>query len=121
MKSLFATIKTIYAQDRRLILWAFGLAMLGMAIVIAAVVNLAPGVADGTIVRYSDSGGYEKGEWWEMLSFVLMGLALVVLHPMVAVRVYEKRGGSVAMAFLMISILIGLVVLMTLLRLVGEG
>ncbi len=121
MKSLIATIKTIYAQDRRLILWAFALMTLGLVIVVLTIANLAPGVADGTIVRYSDGGGYEKGEWWQMLSFVLMGLVLAGLHPLVAVRLYEKRGDSVATMFIVASIFLGMVVLMTLLRLVGEG
>ena len=83
--------------------------------------SLAPEGADGTIVRYSDGGGYEKGSWTYMLSFVVMGLILAVLHPLVALRIYEKRGGSVTVVFLVASMILGMVVFMTLQRLVGEG
>jgi len=121
MKSLFESIKTIYFQDRRVILWVMGLFLLGGLIVLMTVMNLAPGVADGMIVRYSDGGGYEKGGWGYMLCFAIMGVVLAVLHPFLAVRVYEKRGGSITVMFIVASMVLALVVLLTLMRLVGES
>jgi len=121
VKSLIETIKNIWVNDRRVMLWLLLLIFMGVALIVVTAVNLAPGVADGVIVRYSDNGGYAKGGWGYMLGFIAMGLVLGVGHALLAVRIYEKRGGSVAVMFIVTSIFLILLVLLMLLRLVGEG
>ena len=121
MKSLIETIKHIYVNDRRLIIWLAMLILTGGLLMTVTAVNLTPGVADGVIVRYSDNGGYAKGGWGYMFGFVVMGLILGVGHALLAIRIYEKRGASVAIMFVIMSILLALLTLLILSRLVGEG
>ena len=121
VKNITDTVKQIYTHDRRVIWWIALLVVMGLAIIITTVWNLEIGVADGMIVRYSDGGGYEKGGWGYMLEFAVMGLILGVAHPLVAIRIYEKRGRATTIMFVVASIVLALAVNLTLMRLVGEA
>ena len=120
MKSFVETVKNIYCNDRRVFAWMVALFLVGVALVLVTMANLAPESADGLIVRYGDSGGYEKGSWTHTLGFGLFGVILAVLHPMFAVRLYERRGGSIAVMFMVVSIAIVLVAMQVLFRVLGE-
>lgn len=120
MKSLIETIKNIYFNDRRILVWVAILLVCSGLLILVTILNLSPEAEDGVIIRYGDSGGYEKGNWWYMIGFAMMGLVTGVLHPLFSVRIYEKRGASVAIMFLAISIMMVSLLSLVLMRLLGE-
>ena len=69
----------------------------------------------------SNSGGYHDGSWQAMLVYPLFALIFGVLHNIVALRIYRKKGEKVANVFVTTTIALILLSLLTLWRLLGEG
>lgn len=73
------------------------------------------------LVEMRTAGGYRDGSWVDMLAFPLLAIVLGVVHNFIAVRMFVKRGDSVAKAFVLISIGVALSAILVLVRLLGEG
>jgi len=86
-------------------------------------------VSYGDIGRYqggewssmSNSGGYHDGAWHAMLVYPLFALIFGVLHNVIALRLYRKKGDKVASVFLVVTIAVILFAILILWRLLGEG
>lgn len=87
---------------------------------VLTVMNLRVG---STMVKigYSDLAGYEDGKWYYMFVFAALGGVLGVMHNLITVRIYEKKGASAAMLFLAMSLGIAIGAIMYLAKLLGEG
>ena len=70
---------------------------------------------------YSDISGYHDGVWTDMLAFPLLGLILGVLHNIIAVNVFYKRGAGMAKFFLIATTALIAGGIIVLIRLSGEG
>ncbi len=80
------------------------------------------------IVGYGDvygeiaglSGGYRRDNWLNMLAFPLLAVIFGVVHNVLALRIYRKYGKSMAMVFVVGTMLLLIGIIVTLLRVTGE-
>jgi hypothetical protein len=123
MKNLVTVVGKIYREDRGVLVMMILVFLVGMGLVLLPVIDLAPSNPK-TWVRYVDVGqdmGYEEGDWWYILGFAVLGLVIGVLHNLIAVRLYQKRGRDMAMLFLGVSVGIAVLAILYLLKILGEG
>ncbi len=113
MKSLKETIKQIYKEDKGLLICMVITLILGVFLFVYSILILDP---DGSVLRigYDDiSRGYRNGAWNAMLVYPIAAVIFGVLHNMLAVRIFEKKGRGAAIVFL--GLTIGIMIAMTLL------
>ena len=120
IKKLKEDFLTIARRRPGLLASMIALAVLSLALLIFALLQLAPGDIT-TTVGYGDIGGYRAGSWVETFSFVGLALIWGVLHNLIAVRLYGERGVTSAKQFVRFSLVLVLAAFVVLLRLVGRG
>jgi hypothetical protein len=134
MKDLSENLKKIYTGEKPLLVLMAILLVTSIALLIFSIVNLKPGatvvkVGYGDIGRYqggewssmANSGGYYDASWTEMLAFPALALIFGLLHNLLAVKLYSKKGTGVAQVFVIYSICLALATFVVLTRLLGEG
>ena len=134
MKDLSENLKKIYTGEKPLLVLMAILLVTSIALLIFSIVNLKPGatvvkVGYGDIGRYqggewssmANSGGYYDASWTEMLAFPALALIFGLLHNLLAVKLYSKKGAGVAQVFVIYSICLALAIFVVLSRLLGEG
>lgn len=110
----------IYQTERGiLILMIFNL-LLSIALIIFSIVSLNPNAAVIKI-GYGDIGGYRDGTWVDMLAFPLLALIFGLLHDLLAIRIFRKRGSGMAKFFLLVTTMLILGTFLVLIRALGEG
>ena len=114
MKSLKETIKKIHKEDKGLLAFMIITLVLSVFLFIYSVLSLRP---DGAVLKvgYDDiSRGYRNGSWEAMLVYPIVAVVLGVLHNLIAIRLFDKKGGGTAKLFLgiTVSLVIGAFVLM---------
>ena len=116
-----ASFKLIYRDDRRILIAMMFLLVTGGVLFLLPIVNLNAAVSR-TWVRYSDiNSGYAEGSWWYLLCFAVLAVVLSIGHCLIGVRLYAKRGASIAMMFLVVSIAVVLLATAFLLKILGRG
>lgn len=134
MKGFKEALRGIKGEEKGLF-WAMVIML--VLVVIAVIFGLASlkpessvvKVAYGDIGRYqggewssmANSGGYQDGGWMNMLAYPILALVVGVLHNIIAVQMYERKGAGVAKIFVATSIGVLVTVVVVLRRLLGEG
>lgn len=134
MKDLVKDLKEVYVKHRSVFTLMAVMTIFSIILFIYSIVNLHPNasvvkVSYGDIGRYqggewssmSNSGGYHDGAWHAMLVYPLFALIFGVLHNVIALRLYRKKGDKVASIFLVVTIAVILFAILILWRLLGEG
>jgi len=134
MKDLVKDLKEVYVKHRSMFTLMVVMVVFSIILFIYSMANLHPNasvvkVSYGDIGRYqggewssmSNSGGYHDGTWQTMLVYPLFALIFGVLHNVIALRIYRKKGDKVASVFLAVTIAMILFTTLTLWRLLGEG
>ena len=134
MKNLKEDFLTIYREERGLFWMMVALAGMALVLLIFSLITLSPSsaivkVGYGDIGSFAGedltemrtAGGYRDGSWGSMFSFTLLTLIIGVMHNLIAVRLYKRRGEATARAFVGVSMMILLGVFIVLVRLLGEG
>ena len=134
MTTMRESLKEI-AKKEHGVLWL--MVLLGLSAIVLLIYSLLSlnvsssvvKVGYGDIGRYqggewssmANSGGYQDGNWIAMLAYPILAVILGVLHNLLAVKLYGKRGAGLTKVFLATSI--GLVVgtFIVLARLSGKG
>lgn len=125
-------MKEIFREHKGLFYRMVALAIVALAFLIFSLFTLSP---SSSVVKtgYSDIGSYESGtsaasaagyrdgSWTGMLAFPILALILGVLHNFIALKLYKRRGESMAKVFVTMSIVVTLIGIITLARLAGEG
>ena len=120
MKTFREDFVALYRKDRiAIILMIFNL-LLSIGLTIFSIINLNPNTAVVKI-GYGDIGGYRDGNWFDLLAFPLLALTFGILHSLLALRIFHKRGNVMAKFFLIITTALILGTLLVLIRLLGEG
>lgn len=110
----------IYQNERGvLILMIFNL-LLSIALIVFSIINLNPN-ASVVKIGYGDIGGYRDGSWVDMLAYPLLALVFGVLHGLLTVRIFHKRGSGMAKFFLIITTVLIFGTFLVLIRALGEG
>jgi len=134
MKDFGKTIKEIYTEHRRLLLWMIMVLLVSVGLFFYGVFSLdssssATKIGYGDIGSYQggdfaemqNAGGYRDGGWMEMMAFPFLALVIGVLHLFITIRLYQKKGESTAEVFIVMSLLVLGGAWITLIRLLGEG
>lgn len=120
MKTFGEDVKDIYANNRSV----FGFIALNLiasiALAVFCFVRLNPSISV-VKVGYSDISGYKDGSWTDLLAFPLIALTLGVLHALIAVKIYHKRGAGMTKFFLFTTFMLIMGGFVVLTRLLGEG
>jgi len=121
VKELLADFRAIYRNDRKVLVMMMILLVAGAILFLLPILNLNPAISK-TWVRYSDiNSGYAEGGWWYLLSFSVLAILMSIGHCLIGAKLYSKRGASVAMMFLMISVAVVLFAIAYLLKILGRG
>lgn len=121
MKEISEDFKAIAKKDRNLFVWMAVNFLLSLWLFLIPFFNLNSGRAK-IWARYSDiDNGYAQSDWWYLLAFSLIAIAMGIGHTLLAARLYTKRGKDIARLFLLISMIILIVGIRFLLNIVGEG
>ncbi len=121
MKELAEDYKAIWKKDRGLLWWMAVNFLLNLWLFLTPIVNLNSS-RPKIWARYSDiSNGYEQSDWWYLISFSIIAVALGVGHTLLCARLFTKRGKDIARLFLGVSMVITIIALRFLMSILGEG
>ena len=120
MKNLKKLLIKIFKEDRAVIYFAIGNFLLSVVLFIVGIVNLDPNSAVVKIA-YGDVGGYVDGKWTDMLAFPALAMLFGIVHNGIFLRLYEKYGKSIAIVFIVLTMLLTVGAMFALFRLLGEG
>ena len=120
MKNFKKTIREIYQNERGLVIVMILNIVLSLVLLAFSLIKLNPNAAVVKI-GYGDIGGYRDGTWMDMLAFPLLATIFGVLHNLLALKIFQKRGGGMTKFFLIITTFLILGSFLVLIRLLGEG
>jgi len=119
MKDIIASIKTIINSDHRVLVAMVALLLSAIAIVSISLANVH--VSNLPIwSRYTSLGAnYYDDQWQYLFVFVAEGIILGIIHNLIALKIYSKKGKQLTIMFICTSIFIALISAITLLRIIG--
>jgi len=119
MKSLKSDFQKIYQNERGILIVMILNFILSIVLMIFSIISLNP---ESAVVKvgYGDIGGYRDGSWIDILAFPLLAIIFGILHSLLAVRIFHKRGSGMAKFFLIITSILILGTFLVLIRLFGE-
>lgn len=127
-------IRDIYKNHRKLFIIMMVLSVLSIGLLVFSLLNLK--ISNTTMhTGYSDIGsyqggdyeetqgssGYISGRWVDMLTFPILAVIFGVMHNLIAIRLYKRRGAASAGAFVVISIIVLISAILVLWRLAQES
>ena len=134
MKNIPENFKKIFESHKGLLLAQMVLLIFSIALLIFTLLNLG---SSAMVVKtsYGDIGGYQGGEWSSMansggyhddafterFAYPILALIFGVLHNLIAIKIFEKKGSGMAFYFILFSIFLVLSTFVVFLRLLGEG
>lgn len=121
MKDLAEDYRAIWKKDRGLLWWMAVNFLLNLWLFLTPIVNLNSSHPK-VWARYSDvSTGYQQSDWWYLISFSIIAVALGIGHTLMSARLFTKRGKDIARLFLGVSVAISIIALRFLMSILGEG
>ncbi|MBO7717954.1 hypothetical protein J6S37_00450 [Candidatus Saccharibacteria bacterium] len=120
MKNFKKTFVKIYSTERGILLIMILNLVLSIVLFAFSLTRLNPNAAVVKI-GYGDIGGYRDGTWADMLVFPLLAILFGILHSLLALKIFQKRGGGMTKFFLIITTVLILGSFLVLVRLLGEG
>lgn len=134
MKNFREYMGEIYRGHKGLLVLMSLLFLMSLVFFVFSLVSLSPGsaivkVGYGDIGSFSGddltgmrlAGGYRDGGWGNMLTFSFLSIIVGVLHNMLAIRIYKRRGEGIAKAFVILSMFVIVGAFIVLTRLLAEG
>ena len=118
MKYFKEDLIKIYQNERGILIIMLLNLLLAIGLFVFAAINLNP---NSTVVKigYGDIGGYRDGSWTNMLMFPILALLFGILHNLLALRIFHKRGGGMTKFFLITTSMLILGTFVVLIRLLG--
>lgn len=120
MKTFKKDFIKIYHSERGILILMIFNFLFSIALLIFSLVQLNP---NSSVIKigYGDIGGYHDGTWVDMLTFPIIAIIFGVLHNLLALRIFHKRGGGMTKFFLITTTALIASTFLVLLRLLGEG
>ena len=120
MKTLKEDIIKAYQSERGIIILIILNFLFSTGLFIFSLANLNP---NSSVVKisYGDIGGYRDGTWFDMLAFPLLAIVFGILHSLLALKIFHKRGGGMAKFFLVTTTALIFGTILVINRLLGEG
>lgn len=72
-------------------------------------------------IGYGDIGGYRDGSWTNQFTFSLAAILFGILHNLLALKIFRKRGAGMAKFFLVTTAMLILGAFVVMFRLLKEG
>lgn len=119
MKNFKSDLIKIYHTERGVLLLMILNFIFALTLLIFAIISINPNIPV-VKVGYGDIGGYRDGGWAELLVFPIFAIIFGVLHNLLALRVFRKRGGGMAKFFLLTTTMLIFGAFLVLVRLLGE-
>ena len=120
MKSLKEDFLNIVRGDKAVLVMMILNLLLAIALLVVSLVKLNPNSAMIKI-GYGDIGGYRDGSWTNQFGFSLAAILFGVLHNLLALRIFHKRGSGMTKFFLITTTLLILGTFVVMFRLLREG
>lgn len=120
MKYLKEDLKNIYHSERWLLVLMGINILLSLVLLIVSIVRFNP---TGAVIKigYGDIGGYRDGASTDMLMFTILSLTFLVFHTLIAMKIFHKRGASMAKLFLTVTTVLIVGTFIVFNRLLGES
>ena len=134
MKNIPENFKKIFESHKGLLMAQAFLLIISITLFIFSLLNLG---SSTTVVKtsYADIGRYQGGEWssmansggyhddtWtERFAYPLFAVIFGILHNLIAIKIFEKKGSGAAGYFVLFSIVLVLATFVVSIRLLGEG
>ena len=120
MKTYIEDFKKIYFEERWMLILIIINFIASIALLVFSIVRLNPNSAVVKI-GYGDIGGYRDGSWTDLLAFPILAILFGVLHNLIAVKIYHRRGAGVTKFFLITTSMLIVGSFIVLIRLLKEG
>ena len=134
MKNIKENFKDIFENHKGLLSAQIFLLVVSIALLIFSMLNMSSATSIvktsyGDIGRYqggdwssmANSGGYHDDAWTERFAFPILAIIYGLLHNLIAIKIFEKKGSGMAGYFVLFSISLALATFIVLIRLLGEG
>ena len=120
MKTFKEDLIAIYRSERWLFILMLLNLLLSIVLLVFSIVNLN---TNSAVVKigYGDIGGYRDGTWTGLLVFPLLALNFGILHNLLTLRIFHKRGSGMAKFFSITTTALILGTILVFIRLLGEG
>ena len=120
MKSLKEDFLNIVHSDKAVLVMMVLNLVMAVVLLVLSLVKLSPNSAVVKI-GYGDIGGYRDGSWTNQFGFSLAAILFGVLHNLMALRIFHKRGSGMTKFFLITTMLLILGTFVVMFRLLREG
>ena len=120
MKDFKEDIKKIYQNERIMLILMIINFIAALVLAILSFVRLNP-TSSIIKVGYGDIGGYRDGSWTDLFAFPLLAILFGIMHNLIAVRVYHKRGAGMTKFFLITTSVLIVGAFVVLVRLTQES
>lgn len=120
MKNFKEDIIKIYRTERGMMVLMIINLLLAIGLLVFSIIKLNPDLSV-TRVGYGDMDGYRDGSWIDMLAYPVLAIVFGVLHNLLAVKIFHKRGGGMAKFFLLLTTALILGSILVLARVLGEA
>lgn len=118
MKTAREDFTKICQTEKGILILMIANLLLAVILIAYSIINFNPNAAVVKI-GYGDIGGYRDGTWVDILAFPLFALILGVLHSILALRIFHKRGSGMAKLFLLVTTVLILGTFLALSRIFG--
>ncbi|MBR5027106.1 hypothetical protein IKX64_00725 [Candidatus Saccharibacteria bacterium] len=120
MKGLKEDFLNIVRSDKAVLVLMILNFLLAMLLLVFSLINLHPNSA---MVKtgYGDIGGYRDGSWTNQFAFSLAAILFGILHNLLALKIFRKRGAGMAKFFLITTAMLILGAFVVMFRLLREG
>lgn len=120
MKTYLEDFKKIYKEERWMLVLMILNLVFSIVLFVYGVIKLNP---NDVVVKigYGDIGGYRDGSWVDMISFLIFAIIFGILHNLIAIKLYHRRGAGMAKFFLITTTMLIAGALIVLIRLQKEG
>ena len=120
MENFKADLKKIYQEERLMLILMIINLLASIILFVFSIVRLNPNSAVVKI-GYGDIGGYRDGSWIDMLAFPLFALIFGILHNLIALKIFHKRGAGMTKFFIITTTVLIVGTFIVLIRLLKEG
>lgn len=120
MKVFKECFTKIYQTERTMLILMIINFLLTVGLFIFSITHLNPSISV-LKVGYGDIDGYRDGTWIDMLAFPMLAIIFGVLHNLLALRIFCKRGGGMAKFFVVVTTCLILGTFLVLFRLLGDS
>ena len=119
MKTFKEDIIKIYQTEKGIATLIVLNLIFSIVLLVFSIVNLNP---NSTVVKigYGDIGGYRDGAWFDMIAFPILTFIFGVLHSLLTIKIFHKRGSGMAKFFIITTIALVMGTFLVLIRLLGE-